>query len=383
MKYRLDQLFDLQMGKTPSRNNSSYWQQNDYKWVSIGDLSRSGKYISETKEYLSKKAVEESGIRLIPPQTVIMSFKLSIGKTAITAEPMYTNEAIMAFLDRHVVEIIPDFLYYLLSQRNWEEMANKAVMGKTLNKASLARISVEIPPVGVQRRIVGVLDRLQKLIDSHIFELAKLDDLVKSRFVELFGDLKRNTKGWSLYSFKELSEIITDGEHATPKRTTEGIYLLSARNVLNHSIQLDDVDYINQGEYDRISRRIVPQEGDILISCSGSVGRCCSVPPGLIFQMVRSIALVRFKKEISPTFAEYMITSDFVQEQIGALKTASSQANLFQGKIGKLQGFVPPRELQNNFATFVSQATKSKLAIQLSLERLAILRKSLMQHYFG
>ena len=163
-----------------------------------------------------------------------------------------------------------------------------------------------------------------------------------------------------MQNFDELSEIITDGEHATPRRKTHGIYLLSARNVLNHAIQLEDVDFIDQDEYDRISKRIVPREGDVLVSCSGSVGRCCHVPAGLKFQMVRSAALIRFKEEISPIFAEYMITSDYVQEQIEAAKTASSQANLFQGKIAKLRGFVPPLELQNKFAAFVEQTDKSK-----------------------
>lgn len=77
MEYRLEELFDLQMGKTPSRNNTAYWNSQDNKWISIGDLSKCGKYISETKEYISDRAVEESGISLIPANTVVMSFKLS------------------------------------------------------------------------------------------------------------------------------------------------------------------------------------------------------------------------------------------------------------------------------------------------------------------
>ena len=78
MEYRLEDLFDLKMGKTPARNNKEYWNSKDCKWISISDLTNCGKYISETKEYLSKKAVEESGINQIPSNTVVMSFKLSI-----------------------------------------------------------------------------------------------------------------------------------------------------------------------------------------------------------------------------------------------------------------------------------------------------------------
>ena len=179
----------------------------------------------------------------------------------------------------------------------------------------------------------------------------------------MFGDLKSNTKGWNINTFEELTYLITDGEHATPRRTDKGIYLLSARNVLNHSIQLENVDYIDQEEYDRIAKRVIPQAGDVLISCSGTVGRCCKVPEGLKFQMVRSAALLRFKEIINPVFAEYMVTSDYLQEQINSSKTASSQANLFQGKIKALKGIVPPRELQDEFADFVAQVDKSKLTL--------------------
>ncbi|MGN1317407.1 MAG: hypothetical protein ACI4VF_00215 [Lachnospirales bacterium] len=182
--------------------------------------------------------------------------------------------------------------------------------------------------------------------------------------------MKTNTKGWDIKTFDELSYLITDGEHTTPRRTADGIYLLSACNVLNHSLQLDNVDYIDQEEYDRIAKRVIPQEGDVLISCSGTVGRCCCVPANLNFQMVRSVALIRFKEEINPVFAEYMIMSDCLQEQINSSKTASSQANLFQGKIKALKGFVPPIILQNEFLVFVKQVNKSKLSYIKFIEKL-------------
>ena len=135
MKYKLKDIFDLQMGKTPSRNNIEYWNTKDFKWISISDLTKAHGYISETKEYISERAVSESGIKIIPANTVVMSFKLSIGKTAITSEDMYSNEAIMAFHDKHVVEILPEYIFYIFKYKKWDEDSNNAVMGKTLNKA--------------------------------------------------------------------------------------------------------------------------------------------------------------------------------------------------------------------------------------------------------
>ena len=224
----------------------------------------------------------------------------------------------------------------------------------------LKTYSFELPEMDKQRELADVLWAIEDTRAAYQELVAATEELVKSRFVEMFGDLRTNPYGWDIQTFDKLTDLITDGEHNTPQRSKNGIFLLSARNILNHHIQLDDVDYIDKEEYNRISRRIIPRKGDVLISCSGTVGRCCSVSTDLKFQMVRSVALLRFKPVFNPLFAEYMITSKYVQEQINSSKTASSQANLFQSKIAKLKGVLPPLALQNEFAAFVKQTDKSK-----------------------
>lgn len=247
----------------------------------------------------------------------------------------------------------------------------------------LKEIKIVYPDDNKQAAIVEIFDKVSTIIEIQKQQLQKLDELVKSRFIELFGDPKQNPKGYPVKEFDEISVLITDGEHATPRRTDKGIYLLSARNILNHALQLDDVDYIDEEEYTRIARRVVPQAGDVLISCSGSIGRCCVVPEELRFQMVRSAALIRFVDTVKPVFAEWLITSDELQRQISMSATQSSQANLFQGKIRKLRGYVPPMELQEQFAAFVEQTDKSKFAVQQALDKAQELFDSLMQKYFG
>ena len=266
----------------------------------------------------------------------------------------------------------------------WQQV-NANVKGASqinLNTGWLSKFDVVLPEMEEQSFRITVLDKCSAIIAKRQQQLSALDNLIKARFVEMFGD-ESNPKGWELKAFEDITDLITDGEHATPRRTDNGIYLLSARNVLNHSLQLEDVDYIDEEEYERISKRIVPQAGDILLSCSGTVGRCCCVPEGLKFQMVRSAAILRFKKVLNPVFAEYMISSEYVQKQIDKAKTASSQANLFQGKIAKLKGFVPPIELQDEFLGFVKQVDKSKVAVQNALDKTQTLFHSLIQQYFG
>ncbi|WP_295096414.1 restriction endonuclease subunit S [uncultured Catenibacterium sp.] len=297
----------------------------------------------------------------------------------VIVSPLYNVFSVSPLLDQQYL------LYYLKSNVSLARI--KAVASGSvrdnLKLSMLYEFPIDLISLEQQYEVVSILNAVQKIIDLYQKELSGLDELVRARFVEMFGDLRINDKGWKYYKLDELTELITDGEHATPKRTTQGIYLLSARNVLNHQLSLEDVDFIDCDEFNRISRRIIPKEGDVLISCSGSIGRCCIVPKNIKFQMVRSIALLRFKSDINPVFAEYMITSDYLQDQINKSKTASSQANLFQGKIKSLKGVVPPLELQNQFASFVEEIDKSRSRIQKSLEASKELFDSLMQEYFG
>ena len=281
-----------------------------------------------------------------------------------------------------------DYLKWYFSSPIFHTLLTSQVtgIGGSLTRAQpkqVAKYPVPIPSRDEQDYVANILTCIDNLIRKYQQCIISIDQLVKSRFIELFGDPKQNPKGYPVKEFDEISVLITDGEHATPRRTDKGIYLLSARNILNHALQLDDVNYIDEEEYTRIARRVVPQAGDVLISCSGSIGRCCVVPEELRFQMVRSAALIRFDDTINPVFAEWLITSDELQRQISMSATQSSQANLFQGKIRKLRGYVPPMELQEQFAAFVEQTDKSKLAVQEGLEELEILKKSLMQKYFG
>ena len=179
--------------------------------------------------------------------------------------------------------------------------------------------------------------------------------VVQSQFIEQFSDER-----WPLKSISELCDIVTDGEHQTPRRVDSGIYLLSARNVKNQELSFDDVDYIDEQEYQRIAKRIEPQENDVLISCSGSVGRTCVVPKGIRFQLVRSVALLRFKPLVDPLFMSYQMAMPYVQSQIETLKSQTSQANLFQGNIKKIQVIVPSKEEQKRFIIVVRKADKSK-----------------------
>lgn len=186
-------LFDLQMGKTPSRDNPTYWG-DDNMWVSIADMNEQ-KYMSATKAGITDVAVQESGIKPIPKGTVIMSFKLSIGKVSIATSKLYTNEAIMGFIEKEEGTLVPEYLYYYLKGYKWEG-ANKAAMGMTLNKKTIAENTISYPPIAEQEKIVSELDCLSGIIEKKKQQLKELDNLAQSIFYEMFGDPVENDKGW-------------------------------------------------------------------------------------------------------------------------------------------------------------------------------------------
>ena len=163
-------------------------------------------------------------------------------------------------------------------------------------------------------------------------------------------------KGWEYCRIDDIALKVTDGEHLTPKRTERGYYLLSARNIRDEGIVLDKVDYVQLEEFKRIRKRCNPEKNDILISCSGSVGRVAIVDKDNTYVMVRSVALLKpFHNFLYSKYLAYILKSFFVQEQIINKSKASAQANLFLGKIKEIELVIPPLAEQHRIVTKVNQ----------------------------
>jgi len=158
---KIRELFVLQMGKTPERKNLAYWDSDDYRWISIADLGNYDKYTGATNEHISQFAVDHSGIKIVPKDTVIMSFKLTIGRTAITSEDIYTNEAIMAFIPKED-EILQEFLLYALRYKDWSKGLQNAVKGVTLNKDLIGDARIIVPEKQAQLAFLSFMQQIDK-----------------------------------------------------------------------------------------------------------------------------------------------------------------------------------------------------------------------------
>ena len=364
MEYRLEEIYDLQMGKTPSRNNLDYWNTTDNKWISIADLSKCGKYIENTKEYLSNQAVEESGISQIPANTVVMSFKLSIGKTAITSEPMYSNEAIMSFRDKMVTDILPDYIYYLFFNRDWSEGTNKAVMGKTLNKATLSKIKVNIPDMKSQQKVVEVLDKVNNIIDARKSELKELNKLIKARFVEMFGDPVTNSYELPEATLPELGEFGRGVSKHRPRndpRLLGGEYpLVQTGDVANTSLYI--MSYNSTYSELGLKQSKMWSKGTLCITIAANIAKTAILEFDACFpdSVVGFIA----NEKTNNIFIHYWFS--FFQAILESQAPESAQKNINLKILSELKVIVPEKEKQNEFVDFVHQVDKSKVAVQIN-----------------
>ena len=373
MKYKLKDIFDLQMGKTPSRDNVDYWNTNDYKWISIGDLSTTEMYISNTKEHLSEKAVQESRIKLIPRNTVVMSFKLSIGKTAITAEDMYSNEAIMAFHDKHVVDMLPKYIFYLFKYRDWDKGSNKAVMGKTLNKATLSEIEIELCSLEKQKEIVKVLDKITGSLAGRKSELLLLDDLIKARFVEMFGDININDKNWNCEPLGELCTIVRGGSPRPIEQFLGGdvpwIKIGDATDGDNIYLNSTKEHIIQEGVK---KSRLVKPGSLIFANCGVSLGFARIITfEGCIHD--GWLAMEDIDERLDRVFLLQALNQ--MTEHFRTIAPAGTQPNLNTAIMKAYMQVIPPIELQRDYIRFVRQVDKSKLMFQKLHQKLNILQQ--------
>ena len=192
---------------------------------------------------------------------------------------------------------------------------------------------------------------------------------------------------WAHVDLDRISKLITDGEHKTPRRVDqfEGYYLLSARNIHNDLLLLDDVDYVDELEFATISKRCNPKRNDLLISCSGSVGRSCVIEDNNNYAMVRSAAMVSLL-EGNPRFVMYILQSYYLQGQIKKLSKQTAQANLFLGAISALIIPFPDIKEQNEIVhildNFFKKENKSKETAESVIEQIDTMKKAILARAF-
>lgn len=381
--FSFSEVFDLQMGKTPSRDNKAYWGGNNI-WVSIADMNNR-KYISSSKETITDLAVHETGIRKVPKGTVFMSFKLSIGKVCIAAEDLYTNEAIMQFPVKKEHKIIPEYLYYYLQGHKWQG-ANKAVMGATLNKKTIAQERITYPTTTEQQRIVNELDLLNDIISKRDEQLKILDKLAETIFYEMFGNPILNEKKWDVQSLEELVTLdcpISYGIVQPGDGETEGVPVvrpLDMIGVFTHNKGLKNTTKEISDSY----KRTILKGNELLLCVRGTTGIVSLAAEDLKgCNVSRGITPLEFKDDVSRWFMLYQFKTAGVQNIIADLTHGIALKGINMADVRKLKMIKPSFDLQKKFEDKVSLLYKQQERITISRRIAENLLASRMNKYFS
>ncbi len=247
----------------------------------------------------------------------------------------------------------------------------------------LKEAEIKYPSSEEQSKIVSILDGISSVIEHRQQELQKLDELVKARFVELFGDMILNPNSWEKVDLGTVCDV-RDGTHDSPKYFAEGIPLVTSRNLSSGRIDFTDCNLICEADYNKINERSKVDLGDILMPMIGTVGNPIIVDIDAEFA-IKNVALIKFSEnsKVVNVFVKALLESDYFDRAVLDKVRGGTQKFISLGDIRRLKVCLPPLEVQKQFAAFVTQADKSKAAVQKALDEAQLLFNSLMQKYFG
>lgn len=271
-------------------------------------------------------------------------------------------------------DIDVDYLCYSLMFYDVKGIINGATRQK-LTQAAMRKMKIPVRAMEEQLKIVEKLSKVIGIKEKRKQELKYLDELIKARFVERFGSISNNMYKYDIKTLQDVCEKIKDGTHQTPIYTDDienGFKFLSSKDVTTGKIDWSKIKYITAELHEKLYEKIKPQKGDILLAKNGTTGVAAVVEKEEVFDIYVSLALLR-PIDINSVYLWAAINSDETKNQFNGSLKGIGVPNLHLGEIKKTKIIVPPIELQNQFADFVHQVDKSKVASYNQLKNIAIL----------
>ena len=252
---RLGELCNIVSGGTPSRTKTEFWNNGTIPWVKIGDIKE--KYINETDEFITKEGLDGSSTKMLPAGTILYTIFATLGEVGILEIAACTNQAIAGIMINDIKQLNTDYLYYYLkSKKTYVNRVGRGVAQNNINMSMLKALEVPVPELSKQLEIVKVIDKAYEVIEDRKQELKCLDNLIRARFVEMFGDPVLNEKGWKIVT---VGDIVTEVRYGTSKPAVEGgkyPYLRMNNLTADGHLDLKDLKYIDISE-DEIEKCVV------------------------------------------------------------------------------------------------------------------------------
>lgn len=385
-KYKLGDICEIVSGSTPKTNIAEFWD-GDVKWITPAELDENTYIITDSVRKITNLAMQKTGLTAFPAGTVILSSRAPIGKVAIAGCKMCCNQGFKNFICSEIVN--NKYLYWFLKHNTaYLNSLGRGATFKEISKSIVSSIEINLPSLEEQQRVVDNIEKISTIITLRKKEISILDDLIKARFVELFGNPKFNDKGWNEEPLGNLCNVGSSKRIYQNEQTSQGIPFLRISDLVNRmdSGKISCELYIPETRYDELkNQNLVPTVGDILLTARGTLGRCYIIQPEdkFYFQDGMITWLSQFSDKITNIYISYLFEMNGFRKQIDSLQAGSTVAYLSISMTKKLSVMIPPIDIQNQFADFVTQIDKSKATVQKALDETQLLFDSLMQQYFG
>ena len=384
MIVKLGDICSFQSGGTPSKSNASYFS-GDIPWITTVALN--GLSIGEKAavDWITEKAIAESAAKIVPARSIMVGTRVGIGKVAINEIPMSTSQDIISLVGINESLWSKEYLCkFIQSKEKYLKSQARGATIKGIKIDVLASLAIPDVPLESQQKIVATLDKVQNILVAQRSQLSALDDLIKARFVEMFGDPVSNPNGWVKKALSEEAEIrigpfgsllhkddYVSGGHALVNPS----HIIDGQIVPDNELTISDTKYTELSPY-----HLIP--GDVVMGRRGEMGRCAVVEESGLLCGTGSL-LIRTHGDLSADFIQKIISFPSFKRTIEDMAVGQTMPNLNVPIVSSFEIIKPPKSVQERYYAFVAQIDKSKSVIQKSLDETQLLFDSLMQQYFG
>ena len=359
-----------------------------YPFYKVGDISRNvlsgNRELKICENYIDDDTATKIKGTLLPPQTVVFAKigeALRLNRRAITSRDcLVDNNAMGIKSDDSIIDSL--YFYYFMCNVDLQNYCESTTV-PSVRKTRIAEIEIPLPPLDEQRRIAAVLDRVSDLIAKRREQLDKLDELVKARFVEMFGD-ETEFDRWPSCTIGDVADICV-GVVIKPTQyyADQGIPAFRSLNIGEMRVKDGDWVYFTKEGHQKNQKSVV-RKNDVLVVRSGAPGTACVATEKYDgYNAVDIIIAHPDNTKVDSTFLAAFTNMPHGMNQIRGRTGGAAQQHFNVGGYKTLRLIMPPMDQQQKFASFVKQTDKSKLTIQQSLDKLEVLKKALMQQYFG
>ena len=353
-------------------------------WIKIGDTNDESMFITQTAQKILPEGMKKS--RYVRPGDFLLSNSMSFGRPYILKIDGCIHDGWLVLRDKENVFDKRFLYYYLSSKPTYQKFKMMAVGGvvNNLNSEMVRGVDVPIPGKDEQVKIADVLDKISRIIAYKKKELVKSGDLIKARFVEMFGDPVSNPKNWDKKALSEVAEIKIGPFGSLLHKEdyiTGGHALINPSHIIDGKISIDNNLTISDDKYEELNAYHL-KIGDVVMGRRGEMGRCAVVDQQGLLCGTGSL-LIRSKGELSADYIQKIISFPSFKRTIEDMAVGQTMPNLNVPIVSMFQMIKPPKSVQDDYYRFVAQVDKSKSIVQKSLNQTQLLFDSLMQQYFG